>query len=137
MVAMPQSLDLVVSPEVVEHQPYILEGLEIHIAPLAEGSNSYRLALMVEPDGPWAHLAGMAADDPEALDQWCKIAIKQLNRALAEGMDSLQLPMVIPAGQLVPLHLEDQDQGPEPEPELKGWWARLRQSFARRPVSAS
>ena len=130
---MSQGLDLAISAAVVEQQPYRLEGLVIAVLPIDDDGSTagFRLVLQVEASGPWAVLAEMAADDPEALEEWCAIAVRALDRAVMEGMNVLILPLPIRCSERVV----------EPEPELESGpkpslWQRLRRSFARRSAPA-
>jgi hypothetical protein len=130
---MSQGLDLVISPAMAAQQPYRLDGMVIAVLPIDDSGTAFRLALQIEAGGPWALLAEMAVDDPDALQEWCAIAVRALDRALMEGMDTLELPRPIRCREV-----ETDEPDEEPEPDVKqGLWQRLRRSFARKQASAS
>jgi hypothetical protein len=128
---MAQGLDMVISPAVAAQQPYRVEGMTIAVLPIDGSGTAFRLALQIDADGPWAILAEMAADDPSALNEWCAIAVRSLDRAVMEGMDTLSLPLPIRCWEV-----ETDEPDEEPEPKLS-LWQRLRRSFARRLAPAS
>ena len=122
---------MAISPAVVAQQPYRVEGMTIAVLPIDSSGTAFRLALQIDADGPWAILAEMAADDPSALNEWCAIAVRSLDRAVMEGMDTLSLPLPIRCWEV-----ETDEPGEEPEPK-QSLWQRLRRSFARRLAPAS